>query len=184
MDPATGIGFAAAVVQLVNFGVDAAKTCGEVYRQGSTTENADIQYTTTHLAKLTQILQQSLKDSTKPTTSPTQEEQKLIELSEKCRICAEALQQELLQLQRRSSSSSLETFKKGAQAVLKRRTIAKIYDQLETHKSTLEIAVLFRLRCVHRSGMLLSSGYSVVACSASCALRSPLKKVAHWRRPS
>ena len=36
MDPITGIGLAASVVQLVQFGTSAAKTCRQIYQQGST----------------------------------------------------------------------------------------------------------------------------------------------------
>ena len=46
MDPITGIGLAASVIQLVKFGIDAVKKCGEVYQQGSISEYSNIDYTT------------------------------------------------------------------------------------------------------------------------------------------
>ena len=60
MDPITGIGLAASVIQLVKFGIDAVKKCGEVYQQGSVSEYSNIDYTTGHLASLTESLQQFL----------------------------------------------------------------------------------------------------------------------------
>lgn len=63
MDPVTGIGLVAAVIQLVKFGVDTVDTIRQVYQQGSASKYDDVEYTTNHLADLTRSLQQSLKGS-------------------------------------------------------------------------------------------------------------------------
>ena len=84
MDPVSGIGLAASVIQLVQFGIATAKTCRELYEKGSTSDHADLDYRVGHLAKLTVSLQQSLQQAV-PSSSLPKAEQDLVSLAWKMR---------------------------------------------------------------------------------------------------
>lgn len=101
MDPITGIGLAALVVQLLQFGIKAAQTCQQIYQQGSTTEYADMNYITGHLARLNVSFQQSLNQAQTPSGALSKEEKELVDLGRKCEECAKELQDELGKLRAR-----------------------------------------------------------------------------------
>ena len=146
MDPVTGIGLAASVIQLVTFSIDAVKTCREVYQLGSVREYSGLDYTTGHLASLTKSLQQSLQSSGTRHLAFSWEEKDLIDLGQKCENCAQRLQHELRKLQTQPRASALEAAQKAARAIWKGSSIRKIQVELETYQSTLELSLLQRLR--------------------------------------
>ena len=146
MDPVTGIGLAASVIQLVTFSIDAVKVCREVYQQGSVTEYSNLDYTTGHLAGLTDLLQQALQKSPTPALAHTKEEKDLIDLALKCQDCAKKLQKELGKLQTQRRASALQATRQAARAIWKRSSIDKTHKQLQAYQSTLETSLLSRLR--------------------------------------
>ena len=146
MDPITGVGLAASVIQLVTFSIDAVKICREVYQQGSVSEYSDLDYTTGQLAGLTDSLQQSLQKSRTVSLAYAREERDLIELALKCQDCANKLQKELRKLQTQPRASALQATRQAARAIWKRSSVDKIYKQLQTYQSTLETSLLSRLR--------------------------------------
>ena len=148
MDPVTGIGLAASVIQLLNFSIQAVITCRELYEQGSVKEHRDLDYTTCHLASLTRSLQQSLQSSGTRSRTLSREEKDLLDLGRKCEDCANELQRELSKLKIRKHASTLEAARLAVRAILKRSTINKIQKDLEKCQSTLEISLLSRLRSV------------------------------------
>lgn len=146
MDPVTGIGLAASVIQLVNFSIDAVRTYRELYQHGSVSEYSNLDYTTCHLASLTKSLQQSLQSSGTRSLALTREEKDLIDLGRNCEDCAHRLQHELRRVQTQPRASALEAARKAARAIWKGNSIRKIQEQLETYQSTLETSLLYRLR--------------------------------------
>lgn len=142
MDPVTGIGLTASVIQLVTFSIDAVKEWLGVYQQGSTSEYRDVDYTTDHLASLTKSLQQSLQNSSVRSLALSGEERELVDLGRKCENCAHKLQDELRKLQTSPRSSILEVVRKTARAISKANNVKKIQEQLETYQSTLETSLL------------------------------------------
>ena len=146
MDPITGVGLAASVIQLLTFSIDAVKTCREVYQKGSVSDYNNLDYTTGHLAGLTNSLQQSLQSSSIGSRALTREEKDLVELARKCEECANKLQRELDKLQTQPRASTLKAARLAARAIWKKRTIDKINQQLEAYQSTLETSLLSRLR--------------------------------------
>ena len=117
MDPITGVGQIASVVQLVTFGIDCVKICRDLYEQGSVREYRGLEYTTSHLTRLTDKVQQGLQDSIQISSAITREEKDLLDLALKCGECAHKLQHELLKLQRQPSSSAVVVAKKAARAI-------------------------------------------------------------------
>ena len=146
MDPVIGIGLAASVIQLVTFGISAAKTCRELYEQGVLDDHSQVDYVANHLAGLTVTLQQSLRNSYTQSLVLSKEERDLVDLSRRCEICALKLQHELGRLQTKSRSSIVLAASKAARALWKKNTIEQIQKQLESYRSTLEISLLSRLR--------------------------------------
>ena len=146
MDPITGIGLAASVIQLLTFSIDAVKTYREVYQKGSVSDYSNLDYTTNHLADLTNSLQQSLQSSSTGSRALTREEKDLAELARRCEDCAKTLQKELDKLQTQSDASTLKAVRLTARAVWKKSTIDKINEQLKAYQSTLETSLLSRLR--------------------------------------
>ena len=146
MDPITGIGLVASVIQLVTFSIDAVKVCRDMYQQGSLSEYRDLDYTTTKLAGLTDSLQQSLQKSPTASLAPNREERDLIELARKCQDCANKLQEELRIFQTQPRASARQAARQAVRAILKRGSVDKIYRQLQTYQSTLETSLLSRLR--------------------------------------
>lgn len=146
MDPVTGIGLTAAVIQLVTFSIDAVKTCRQLHQHGSVRENENLDYTAGCLASLTKSLQQSLQSSGSRSLALTSEEKELVDLGRDCEETAHRLQRELRKLQTQPGVSGLGAVRKAARAIWKASSIRKIQEQLETYQLLLETSLLCRLR--------------------------------------
>ena len=146
MDPITGIGLAAAVIQLVQFGINAAKACHEISQHGSTIEHTNADNTADHLMRLIKSVQQSLDNTGTQPAVFTKEEKDLIDLGRKSEDCAKRLQDELHKLQVPPHASPLKAARKAARSIWKRNAIVKIQEQLEGYRRLLETSLLYRLR--------------------------------------
>lgn len=148
MDPITGIGLAASVIQLVSFGIDAAKTCREIYENGVLDDHSQVDYYAAQLSTLTMSIRQSLQNSNTQSLVLSPEETELVDLSQRCQGCALQLQQEIQKLgvQTKPRSSIVLAASKAARALWKKNSIERIQKQLENYRSTLEISLLSRLR--------------------------------------
>lgn len=146
MDPITGIGLAASVVQIVTFSIQTVETCRQVYKQGSAIEFESLNDTTGHLARLADGLQKSLQDSGTRSQALTREEKDLVDLGRKCQGCADNLQKELSQLHTQPRSSALGAVRKTFRTIWKRDSIEKIYKEMQGYQATLETSLLARLR--------------------------------------
>ena len=148
MDPVTGVGLAASVIQLVTFSIDSIKIVREVYERGSVARYDDTAYTTNHLADLTRSLQQSLQSPSQQSSALSKDERDLLDLGRHCQNCAQTLHYELSKLQSRPRSSVLAATRIATRAIWKKPKIEEISKRLETYRSTLETSLLHRLRCV------------------------------------
>ena len=146
MDPVTGVGLAASVIQLLKFSIDVAKTCRTIYDQGSTDENVQADLTAGHLLGLTTLVQQRLHQTGAQSTTMSSEEKEIIDLVQACEDCAKRLHQELEKAQMPPRASIIKVARKTARSVWSRSTIVKIQDELESYRRVLDIALLNRLR--------------------------------------
>lgn len=146
MDPITGIGLVASIVQLVQFGISTAETFQEIYQHGSTTEHIGADITAGHLASLSDSVQQSLLTTRTQSAVLSKEESDLIDLARKCNDCANILQYELRKMQAQPQASHMKTVRKAARSIWKKNAIVKIQEQLEDYRRTLETSLLYRLR--------------------------------------
>ena len=145
MDPITGIGLAASVIQLVTFGISAAQTCKDFYEKGALDNHSQVEYVANHLGSLTVSIQQSLQKPTSRSLGLSKEEKELLDLSQKCQNCSHKLQHELQKL-RGSRNSIVLAASKTARALWKKNSVEKIQKELECYRSTLETSLLSRLR--------------------------------------
>ncbi|KAL8871949.1 MAG: hypothetical protein Q9198_007304 [Flavoplaca austrocitrina] len=145
MDPLTGVGLAACVVQLVTFGIQTVKTCQQVYDRGSVSELSNLDDTSGHLARLSNSLQQSLQGSSKGSQGLSGDEKDLVDLGRKCQDCAEKLQNKLRKLQTQRRTSILVAVKQGVRAIWKKNSIDKLHKELQAYQSILETSLLFKL---------------------------------------
>ena len=157
MDPITGIGLAASVVQLVQFGVTTARTCYEFYEKGSTEDLDSLDYTAKHLTSLSISLERSMQDVHDDSALSSQDERQLMDVARRSQECSSKLQHELQKLQGRSRGSKTETVHKTIRAGFKRRTINKLQQQLQESSSLLEKSLLHRLRLVADSSAWCTS---------------------------
>ena len=148
MDPVTGIGLTASVIQLVTFSLHAAQTIRELRQRGSVSSYDNVEYTANHLSNLIGSLQRPLQGSS--TQSLSKDEKDLIDLGRRCQECAQKLQRELRKLKTGSRPSALSITRKAARAIWGRFKIEEISKQLESFQSTLETSLLHRLRYVLR----------------------------------
>ena len=150
MDPVTGIGLAASVIQLVTFSIQVVGTVREVYEQGSVTRYDDLSNTTDHLGNLTQSLQQCLPTASRQMTALSKDEKDLLDLGRKCQKCAQKLRHELQKLQSQPQSSKLTAARIALRAVRKSSEIEGISKALSAYRATLETSLLHSLRYVLR----------------------------------
>ena len=148
MDPVTGIGLAASVIQLIQFGISTAKTCHELYEKGSTSEHEDLKFNADHLESLANTLQQSLQQASPAQSSLSLRgpEQDLTDLAKKCEDCAIDLQHELRKYQSSPQQSRFRAAGKSFRHLIKGDKIGKLQERLEQYQKTLETSLLFRLR--------------------------------------
>ena len=151
MDPVTGVGLIAAVIQLVKFGVDTVSAIRRVHQQGSAGRYDDAEYTTNHLADLTRSLQQSLQASNTQSPALSKAERDLIDVGRKCEDCAGKLQHELGKLHLQPRSSVLAATRKVFRSIWKQPKIDEISKDLASYQAVLETSLLSRLRYVQYS---------------------------------
>ena len=143
MDPITGIGLAASVVQLVQFGISAARTCQQISQQGSTKETANADDVAGRLASFITSFQQSLKNAQTTSNALSQEEKELVDLGLKCEECVNELQHELSKLRAGPQASVLRV---AVRSIRKKSSIIKIQNQLEKYMKILETWLHYRIR--------------------------------------
>ena len=145
MDPITGIGLAASLVQIVQFTLNIATRYRDIYLHGLPDGYIAIDDTVQQLTNVTESLQQSLKSSIPPGNTFSQDEKDLYELSRKCEDCAKQLLAELRKLKADPKVSSTQIIRRVSRSIWKKDKIRKIKEQLEEYRSILQTSLLYRL---------------------------------------
>ena len=146
MDPITGIGLAASVVQLVQFSIVAAQTCQQIYQDGSTKEHLDTGDIARQLADLAGSLRQSLLQQMPQPPVLSKEEKQLLDIASKCETSANTLKCELQKLQTPPRASVLTVALKAARSIQKKKSIKEIQERLFKYRTVLETSLLHNLR--------------------------------------
>lgn len=139
MDPMTAFSLACGVIQVVNFSIKTAKICRELYRDGSLSENEDIEGMAKHLMDLRTGL-----------SLPSQLAlDNLLDLGTKCSDTGQALIVELQKLKVSGPHKKRQVLGKSVKAIWKKSTIEDIQKRLDDYRKILDSRVLVDLRSVY-----------------------------------
>ena len=138
MDPFAAFSLACGVIQIIDFSAKVAKKCHELYRDGASSDNKEIQEMAKHLTDLRTDL--DLKDRC--------DLDDLLDLGSKCSSTAVELVTELEKMKVTVPHRKRQAVKKTFKAMLKRGAIDNIQKRLEEHRKLLDSTVLVDLRFV------------------------------------
>jgi len=138
VDPLTAFSLACGIIQVVDFSTKAVKKCRELYKDGSLSENEDVEEMATHLTGLrTRLILPSQSN-----------EDELLDLGEKCSDTAQALIVELQTLKVNGPYKKRQVIRKSIKALWKKGAIDESQKRLDDYRKLLDSRVLIDLRCV------------------------------------
>ena len=147
MDPASGIGIAAAVIQFVDFGSKVVARSSEYHHSatGLALGNSELERVTKDLVRLSTGLDKSLKDSSNVSNvSPNQEQ--LQALGKECQSVASELLAVLERLKVNSGASRWRSFRQAFLSVWKSEQIEGLEKRLDRFRMQLIVRSLDSLR--------------------------------------
>ena len=139
MDPCTAFSLACGVIQVIDFSTKVAKTCHELYKNGGSPENNDIEEMAECLTNLCRDLSLTTRD----------DQDDLLDLGVKCSDTAQELLAELQELKVNGPHRGRQIFSKALRTIRKKSTIDGIQKRLENHRKLLDSKILIDLRFVH-----------------------------------
>ena len=147
MDPITVFSLVCGVVQIVDTSMEVAKKCRELYKDGTSSEDREIENMAKHLM--------DLHGSLDPRTQGCPGE--LRDLRSKCSDTAQQLCTEVQKLKVNGPHRKREAVVKTVKAVWKRNAIEEIQKQLDGYQKLLDSNILVDLRFVpHQSPLPVS----------------------------
>ncbi len=138
MDPVATFSLVCGVIQIVDFSTKAVKQCREIYKNGSLSENEEIEDMARHLADLRTNLDlgdQSRRDD-------------VLDLGSKYSSTAQDLVAELGKLNVKGPHGKIQAVKKTFQSVWRRKAIDAIQKRLDEYRKILDTRILIDLRFV------------------------------------
>jgi chromosome segregation ATPase len=140
MDPITAVGFAASILQFIEFSWGVITGTYEVYKSttGTTHENAHISTVVNDLERATDRLISDVEGKTK-------NEKELCNLADKCHELSQDLSKILKKLQASEKSSKWLSLKVKVASMRKEKEIASIEDRLDRYRSQILVRLNFML---------------------------------------
>ena len=145
MEPVTAVGFMAAVIQLLEFGIKTARAVNEVQERGSTDDVDNANYVSSQLSSLSKSVRDQLELSSMHGTL-SGEEKELLDIGRKCCAQSQKLQEELDKLMSRDGGNGMVRIKVVAKTIWKKNKIAAMQEKLDGCRKILESRLLHRLR--------------------------------------
>ena len=139
MESLAAFTLACGVIQVVDFSTKVAKKCHELYKDGVTSENRDIEEMAKHLTDLCNNL--GLKDQGGVDD--------ILDLGLKCSSTAQTLIEELEKLKVNGPHRKWQAVRTALETRSKRKVIDNIQKQLENYQKLLDSTILVDLRFVH-----------------------------------
>jgi hypothetical protein len=141
MDPVTAVGFAASILQFIEFSWGVIAGSYEVYKSttGTTPENAHISTIIDDLEKVTDGLPSDVSGKTK-------HEKELCKLADKCHDLSQDLSKILKRLQTTEKNSKWQSLKVKVASMRKEKEISSIENRLDKYRSQILIRLNFMLR--------------------------------------
>ena len=140
MDPISALALACNVIQLVEFSIESAKVCKELYDNGSTDENFRIEKHTADITAANKDLQEALSNS-KPTGKPSRIEK----VAQDASVTANELKIVLNQLKLSKAQGVRKlggAFKNSLKTLITSGTIKKLQQRLELQDAALRSNIL------------------------------------------
>ena len=142
MDPVTVFSLVCGVIQIVDTSMEVAKKCRELYKNGASSEDREIENMAKHLTDLYENLDPRAQDGPR----------ELQDLCSKCSNTAQQLCTEVQKLKVNGPHRKREAVVKTVKAVWKRNIIDDIQKQLDGYQKLLDSNILVDLRFVpHQS---------------------------------
>jgi hypothetical protein len=140
MDPITAVGFAASILQFIEFSWGVITGTYEVYKSttGTTHENAHISTVVKDLERATDRLISDVEGKTK-------NERELCKLADKCHELSQDLSKILKKLQASEKNSKWLSLKVKVASMRKEKEIASIEDRLDRYRSQILVRLNFML---------------------------------------
>ena len=138
MDPITAFSLACGVFEIVNFSGEVVKKCRELYRDGSLSENEDVERMATHLTRL----------RTELSLPSERGRDELWDLGAKCSETARDLITELQELKATGPHRRRKAFGKTIRTMWKKNAIDDIQRRLDQYRNLLDSRILTDLRYV------------------------------------
>lgn len=144
MDPLSAFSLTCGVIQVIDFSTKVAKKCHELYRDGASSDNKEIEDMARYLTGLRTNL--DLTDGGGVDN--------LLDLGSKCSTTAKELVAELEKMRVDGPHRKRQAVKKTFKAMKKRKAIDDIQKRLEEYRKLLDSTILVDLRFVHHQTFL------------------------------
>ena len=149
MDPLTAFSLTCGVIQVVDFSTKIVVRCRQIYKDGATSENKEIESMAEHLTDLaTDLKLPSVIQNLGCANQLYHDEQELLKLAEQCSKTATELINELQRLSIQGRQRKRDAFRMAVKAVWKKDAIENIQKHLEWYRRTLDTRILISLRSV------------------------------------
>ena len=149
MDPLTAFSLTCGVIQVVDFSTKIVVRCRQLYKDGVTSENKEIESMAKHLTALATGLKLPTTLQI-PESAPHlyHDDKELLKLAKQCSETAMELISELQKLAIASPQRKRDAFRKAIKVIWKKDTIENIQRSLEWYRRTLDTRILINLRFV------------------------------------
>ena len=149
MDPFSAFSLACGIIQVVDFSTRVLGMCKDMYKNGSLTQNQDLEERAKHLLDLQGRLKPA--DYHRASTSVQTSDTRLQQVARECSATADQLVQRLRGLKIEGPHRKRDVSKKIFKAFWERRDIRDIEKRLNAYKQALDREILINLRSVSRS---------------------------------
>lgn len=149
MDPLTAFVLACGVIQVVDFSTKIVVKCREIYKDGASSENKEIESLAKHLIDVYMELDAAnavVKPG--PTLQLHRDDQDLQNLAQQCSETAKELIAQLQKLKVQGQPRKRDVLRKTVKVVWKKSAIEDIERRLEHYRRTLDTRILINLRFV------------------------------------
>ena len=148
MDPFTAFSLVCGIIELVNFSSEVVKKCRELYRDGASSENNEVEEMAEYLTDLRTNL--DLQDRDGP--------DELLDLGSKCSQTAHELIAALQKLKVSGPQRKRQVAGKAFKAIRTRRALDEIQKRLDNYRKLLDGRILVDLRSVlcHRLSSIVT----------------------------
>ena len=149
MDPLTAFSLTCGVIQVVDFSTKIVVKCRQIYKDGATSENKEIESMAAHLADLaTELKLPDTIQSPEFANQQYHDDQELLKLAEQCSETATELINELQKLSIQGRQRKRDAFRMAVKVVWKKDATENIQKRLEWYRRTLDTRILISLRSV------------------------------------